>query len=536
MLGVSLPYPWLTEGAELPAAPHKLLPVLYDRGVRSVEIRAVYYNADPDTVLHIFELLWAHGFTVTVHGMVRSLETAVEDVFAPLAKAIAHLRQDALTVTIHPLDTDNVPILTALADHIDANGYPVAIALENNRLLPNKQEGNSVALVLDAVRRVNRKNIGICFDFGHYTYYRLKNLPDEPFILPDADFFRYVIHTHIHALRNFTTHFPIDRDILPLREILAGLDFGYYGIYNLELDFPRLTEDPVDALLCSVDTLRDAMPFCARMYDDLRQNFDRWFADTAAILTESSVGTRFGLLHATSYLFSTNGYAWGMDIAFRHAYELAKSPARAAQMLRPLKLIIISHSHGDHFEEETVRALAENDTTWVIPDFLVEEALSYGIRADRMHIAHADTPMTIGPLTILPFAGRHYRPGTQNGVPEYGYYITSPDAPSLVFPGDTRDYSLSGLADLPKADYCFAHVWLGDGNCLDTDFPLAKDFAAFMLHFSDQHIFFTHLYENGRMEPYIWTPRHASLLADEIHALSPDTETIIPDPGSIFTL
>ena len=536
MLGVSMPYSWLTEQSELPIPPCELLPQLYSRGVRSIEIRAVKYNADPDAVFSAASLLWMHGFQVTVHGSLRSYETAIQDIFSPLVKVLAHLKQDQLTVTIHPLNTDNVPILTTLADHIDENGYPVRIALENNRLLPCKQEGNCADFVFDAVQRTDRDHIGICFDFGHYTYYWLKNHPNEPFTLPCKEFFRHVIHTHIHALRNFKTHFPIDRDVLPLQDILDRLDFGYYGVYNLELDFPRLTEDPVDALFGSVDTLQNAMPFYARLYDDLRQNFDQRFINTASILTEPCIGTRFGLLQTTSYLFSTNGFAWAMDIAFRSARDLCDTPKRVAELLRPLKLMILSHNHGDHFEAETIRALAHNDMDWIVPDFLETEALDCGIPKERLHLVKADEPVTAGPLTILPFTGRHFRPDSNKGVPAFGYYITAPDTPSLVFPGDTRDYSLTNLPDIPRADYCFAHVWLGDGNCLDDEYPLAKDFAAFMLHFSRKHILLTHLYESARRKAFLWTRRHGLLLSEAIHTLSPDTKTTIPTSGDIIKL
>ena len=413
------------------------------------------------------------------------------------------------------------------------------IALENNRLLPDKTEGDCAAFVLDAVTRANRKNVGICFDFGHYAYYLCKNHPNEPLQLPGKEFFSRVIHTHIHALYGFKTHFPLDRCPLPLSEMLKALDYHYFGVCNIEPDFPRIATlwDPMEALFGSIDTLKNAMPFCIRMYDDLRLHFDRRFLTAASVLTESCKGTRFGLVHASSYLFSTNGYAWGVDLAFRHAYDLCHSPAHAADILRPLKLILLSHVHGDHFEAETVRQLAKNDLDWVVPDFMVDDVLACGIPRKRMHIAAAGQTLTVGPLTIRVFSGRHYRPGTNNGTPAYGYHVSAADAPSLVFPGDTRDYRTDTCPDLPPADYCFAHVWLGDNNALDTSFtPVDEALVAYMLRFSRKNIVFGHLYENGRTEPYTWTTRHAQLLANIVAHQSPDTNAIIPLSGDVMQL
>ena len=108
------------------------------------------------------------------------------------------LKQEQLVVTVHPIDGDNVKMITALSDHCLSEGYPVVIALENNRLLPGKKEGDCAALVLETVEAVNRENVGICFDFGHYAYYRKKLCPDSATQAPPTEFLKRVVHTHIH--------------------------------------------------------------------------------------------------------------------------------------------------------------------------------------------------------------------------------------------------------------------------------------------------------------------------------------------------
>ena len=106
----------------------------------------------------------------------------------------------------------------------------------------------------------------------------------------------------------------------------------------------------------------------------------------------------------------------------------------------------------------------------------------------------------------------------------------------MAFPADVRDYALEGLPELGSADYCFAHVWLGDGNCLETDFaPLDSQWVKFMLHFSDKKILLTHL-DGMRREAFIWRPHHAMHLAQCIHAQSPETVTLIPQRGEVIRL
>ncbi|MBR2722473.1 MAG: hypothetical protein IKB75_06860 [Clostridia bacterium] len=538
MIGTSLPLDWLNGEGTLELDYEKTLAALKEAGTRSIELRTVRAKHEPEMVLSVAKKLWDRGFLITVHGEVKSEATALSDVFSPLASLLPALQQKTLNITIHPIDGDNAKVLNTLADHIEEHGYPVTVSLENNRLLPDKTEGDSAELVLRAVTEVNRACIGICFDFGHYIYYRKKNFPEEPIVLPPKEFFRRVIHTHIHGVDGLKTHFPLDVHPIPLAEIFGQLSFEYFGLYNLELDFPRFAGryDPRDALLGSVATIRRELPICATTYDEVRDCFDGWFSSALQAL-DGNEGTKFGLIHSTSYLFNTNGFLWGMDVAFRNAWSLAETPKACAELLKALRLMIISHGHRDHFERETVRALAHTDMQWLIPDFLYDTAIEYGLRAEQIIVAHEGEAIRIGPLTILPFPGRHFRPGTTLGVPEYGYYVTAENAPSMVFPLDVRDLSLDGVPDLPNADYCFSNVWLGDGKGLEESYdPIVGEFARFMLAFGGKHIFLTHLNENGRKDADMWRDHHGELVKERMLELSPDVKVTIPACGEVITL
>ena len=226
-----------------------------------------------------------------------------------------------------------------------------------------------------------------------------------------------------------------------------------------------------------------------------------------------------------------------MDIAFRNTYYLAKTPCQAAELFRDLELMIITHGHTDHFEERTIRKLAQNPTLWIIPEFLAEQALSWGLPQERMLIARAGETSTVGPLTIIPFEGRHFRPVTGKGVPALGYYISAQDAPSRVFPADTRDFALKNMPEIPEADYCFANVWLGDKSGFLADYgDLLEDYSRYMLHYSSKNVLFAHLYECNRKPEDMWRRVHARLISEEMHRICPDVQTFIPNSGDVMQL
>lgn len=243
------------------------------------------------------------------------------------------------------------------------------------------------------------------------------------------------------------------------------------------------------------------------------------------------------LANPTFYLFNTGGYLWAMDPAFRFVNYLTDAKDHIAVQMKDVSLMVVTHEHVDHFEEEAVRELAKTEMTWIIPDFMYEAALRWGIRPKKIIVAHKNQPICIDKLTFLPFEGRHFRPVTKKGVPAYGYYVTAEGSPSMAFPTDVRDFSLDGLPELPSADVVFSHVFLGDGAANDSDFgDKPEEVARFLLHFSKKHIVFAHLYENGRRYEDMWRPEHARLIADAALSHYPDLRISIPEVGDHILL
>lgn len=536
MIGLSLRYQWLlTSEGDLPTPPI-LLPQLWERGVRSIEIRMVPLCAPASDVLRIANLLWDYGFNITVHSKSKTAQGAVEEILKPLSLMLANMRQNELVVTVHPIVGDNAAMLNALSDHILENGYPVRIALENERRLPDKTNGDGLALVLNAVTAVDRENVGICFDMGHFAWYadQFMSSPNE---LPPMDFLSRVIHTHIHAYSEGTTHFPLDEWREPFSLYINALSRKYFGVYNIELSPHRFTHrmNAIDAYVTSVDTLKKNFPFKAVLYNGLRLHYEDCFRSAIEVLNKRD-GCYASLINSSSYLFSTNGYRWAMDIAFRNIQYLSKIPSEISKYFGNLDLAVLTHAHADHMEESSIRALSQTEFSWLVPDFIVEDLVKFGIRREKIIVAKVGEILSVGPLTVRVLQGRHYRPDTGKGIDAVGYMITAEGSPSLVFPGDIRDYSIDGIEPL-NADYCFAHVWLTD-DALNPDkyVPKSKELADFMLKMSGRNILLTHLYENARDESGMWQMKHARIVCDAILEKSPETTVKVPKYGEILHL
>ena len=103
MIGVSLPFKWLIRGDGTLGSVDTVLTELCAKNVKSIELRTVRYNHSCDDVLMVANTLWNKGFSITVHSEARTLESAIDDVFAPLSELMKHLRQDNLNVTLHPI-------------------------------------------------------------------------------------------------------------------------------------------------------------------------------------------------------------------------------------------------------------------------------------------------------------------------------------------------------------------------------------------------------------------------------------------------
>ena len=110
MIGMSLSYKNLVYTDDELLKSEYLFPRLWEKGVRSVELRTVMPSADPSEVKRIADMLWDNGFNITIRSNCFSLVNAVSDVFAPVSELLSSLRQRELILTLHPINRQ-LPIL-----------------------------------------------------------------------------------------------------------------------------------------------------------------------------------------------------------------------------------------------------------------------------------------------------------------------------------------------------------------------------------------------------------------------------------------
>ncbi len=529
MIGVSLPF-FNGLVTDIFGGTDILLSKLKYFGVKSVELRAVRPENLPEKVFEAAELLWRNGLNITVHGDISNPENAVSDIFSPLSEVLKNLRQKELVITVHPELCDNVKVLTDVADYIRENNLPVRIALENNRLLPDGTFGDSVAFVTETVKKINRYEIGVCFDMGHFCWYSSKT-PSAS--LPD-DFTKRIIHTHIHALHNGTTHFPLGDNELPLKEYIKAFSFEYYGVYNIELEHARFEKlyEPLAAFEISTAALRSALPGYAFVYDDIRENFSQRLADCFKIY-ENGSKENFALIQSTSYLFKSRSVNWAVDIALRNAALLSDCTEIFKGKMRNVDIMLITHAHADHFEYQTVSLLKDLNLKWVIPYFLYETAVLYGINPENIIVSKPGEEISFGDLKILPFESDHYRPNIRNGVQELGYYVTGEGMPDILIPGDIRNYTPKIADGIGNVDILFAHIWLGDDNTrTEACIEKARLAAEYYCNFKPKNIVFTHLYEAGRTDEQMWRNEHALAVSKYISEIDDTVKCLLPCSGS----
>jgi L-ascorbate metabolism protein UlaG (beta-lactamase superfamily) len=171
-----------------------------------------------------------------------------------------------------------------------------------------------------------------------------------------------------------------------------------------------------------------------------------------------------------------------------------------------LQLIVLSHAHNDHFDQNLISAVQGLPLQWIIPEFMLDIVMkTASIRSESIIVPKSGSQICIGDLVLTPFEGLHIR--DQSGIPEMGYLVEF-NGHRWLFPGDTRRYDISRLPDFGRLDGVFAHLWLGKAGAQINPPPLLDEFCAFFSCFNTGRLVITHLNEFGRDISELW---------DEIH-------------------
>lgn len=253
-----------------------MLSQLRERGVTSVEMRAVAPSTNPQAILTAANRVFDAGLDLTLHGILPDETMGLEwaayyPAIMPLLEVMRQ-RGQTLMIPLHAyqaregvaaeLAERSVQSIRAMAEQADREGWPIQLAVEINRTVRTVDPAVNYEGVLAIVSQVDHPRVGICWDWGHSYANHRNGLIDS---LPPTAFLERVSHTHIHGMKNNNpecTHFPLTEDDLPYQSYVQHLvAVGYAGVWNLEISPSRFENEPAAAerILRSIDLLRDAV-------------------------------------------------------------------------------------------------------------------------------------------------------------------------------------------------------------------------------------------------------------------------------------
>lgn len=256
---------------------------LKDNGVNSIEVRILPRHVDETAYAKVIQQIWDAGLRLTVHGHVEGNRSGerFEDIYPSMKFILRNYEkyQDGLVMAIHAFDAKagseeelfnrTVELFRQWTSMAHKEHLPLRFALENNRKKLTKIDpGDTTEGVLRMVEQVDSPHMGITWDMGHYysdilNHYGHRSLPELPLLdLPNPEFLKRVIHTHIHGIGdNNDTHHPLTgMASLPLEYYVKALkNCGYQGVYNLELTLYKFGHDRsiLEHVEASVQRLKD---------------------------------------------------------------------------------------------------------------------------------------------------------------------------------------------------------------------------------------------------------------------------------------
>ncbi len=223
------------------------------------------------------------------------------------------------------------------------------------------------------------------------------------------------------------------------------------------------------------------------------------------------------LTYSANYLLHTGGLKWAIDPFHLSSRLDGMEPPDYASDLRGISGIVFTHIHADHVDWQLIQSLSKLKIKWVIPDQMLDLILSeIELPPENIIVPINNIPIEIGPVTLLPFDGLHFR--GQNGVPETGYLVEF-NQKRWLFPGDTRKFDARRLPVISDISGMVAHLWLGKGSARMAPPPLLTEFCDFCRDIHPSKLLITHLYEIGRDENDLWDKHHFQQVLDRLTGL-----------------
>lgn len=268
----------------------------------------------------------------------------------------------------------------------------------------------------------------------------------------------------------------------------------------------------------------------------IRDRFSVWkrlIKDIDKTQEEGKTVVRFP--NSSTYIFSTGKTRWLIDPSYSENVPGSELDS-IAESLKDFAFCIVSHLHPDHCQFSLIRRMAAYPIRWIIPRCIESCFVNdSGVSADKIIVLDRSESSVIENIEITMFGGYHNETGRPD-VPAGSFAIRQPSGKRLFFPVDVRDYKELPPENISSPDYVFAHLWLGRGVCMDSEFPMLDDFCRFFLGTNPRNIVVTHLYELSRGFEWAWTYRHADMVVKRLREMNREVNISIPRPGDMLVL
>jgi len=142
------------------------------------------------------------------------------------------------------------------------------------------------------------------------------------------------------------------------------------------------------------------------------------------------------------WLIKADDILIGTDLCLEQEERQVPAPISAAELAGELDISFITHEHGDHFERETSKILAENsDCMFVLPRNCFEIARQeVGIPENRIKVATPKQAFALNGVEVKSLRAIHGNPKfavfEEANLEDCGYLITL-GGKSFLQPGDT---------------------------------------------------------------------------------------------------
>jgi L-ascorbate 6-phosphate lactonase len=164
-----------------------------------------------------------------------------------------------------------------------------------------------------------------------------------------------------------------------------------------------------------------------------------WWLGQAGFLLKSPGGVVCALDPYLSDSCAPSAAQGGMDFSRRYPPPLAPTE------LAGVDLYVVTHSHQDHLDPDTLRGCWQAGGTgpYIAPPEAAEKLIAWGVAPDRVTMVWPNKAVTLGDLTIrtalaIPFGG--------DDLTHVGYLISAAGGPVFYFTGDTAYHEVLGIS------------------------------------------------------------------------------------------